>query len=135
MTNKRSRTRRPSDPEPARAREQRPRDDAPNEEGLQGPPPREATMMRGDRERQAEEDVAEHQPNSPALAGGDVDADWKRADSVGEEAVGGSVETPDQDVVDELGDALGVPRAPDEELRTSAEILDERDRDRWEQDE
>jgi hypothetical protein len=71
---------------------------------------------------------------SPRLTGGDLDADWKRAASVGDEAVGGSAVTPDQDVVDQLGDALGVPRAPDEEFRTSDEILKGRDRHRWEQE-
>jgi hypothetical protein len=71
---------------------------------------------------------------SPRLTGGDLDANWKRAASVGEEAVGGSAVTPDQDVVDQLGDALGVPRAPDEEFRTSDEILKGRDRYRWEQE-
>ena len=69
------------------------------------------------------------------LAGGDVDADWRRADGVGEEAPGGTVATPDQNVVDDLGDALGVPRAPDEEFPSSAEILEDRDRDRWEKGE
>jgi len=72
--------------------------------------------------------------SSPDLSAGDVDADWRRADSSGEEAVGGSVATPDQDTVDGLGEALGVPRAPDEELRTSAEILDGRDRHRREEE-
>ena len=103
-------------------------------EDLQGPPPREATLMRTDRQRQAEEELIEHTSTSPQLSGGDVAADWQRADSVGEEAVGGSVATPDQDNVDELGDALGVPRAPDEEVRTSDEILERRDRDRWKQE-
>jgi hypothetical protein len=68
---------------------------------------------------------------SPRLSGGDVDADWWRAASSGEEAVGGSVATPDQDVVDELGDALGVGRPGDAEFWTSGEILGERDRHRW----
>jgi hypothetical protein len=67
----------------------------------------------------------------PVLTGGDVDADWQRAASSGEEAVGGSVATPDQDVVDEIGEALGVPQAPDAELRTSDEILRDRDRRYW----
>ena len=124
MAKKRSRARRPSE-SPSRP---------PSEEELQGPPPREATLMRDDRERQAEADIAEHHETSPRLSGGDVDADWQRADSAGEEAVGGSVATPDQDVVDEIGGALGVPRAPDEEVRTSSEILDKRDRKRWEQE-
>ena len=67
-----------------------------------------------------------------ALTGGDLDADWQRAASSGEEAVGGSVATPDQNVVDEIGEALGVVQAPDAELRTSGEILEERDRHYWE---
>jgi hypothetical protein len=91
-------------------------------------------MQRSDRERQAEADTAAYTSSSAGLSGGDVDADWQHADSIGEEAVGGSVSTPDQDTVEELGDALGVPRAPDEELRTSSEILDARDRYRREED-
>jgi hypothetical protein len=67
----------------------------------------------------------------PKLTGGDVDADWQRAASSGEEAVGGSVATPDQDVVDDIGRALGVPQAPDAEVRTSEEILRDRDRHYW----
>jgi hypothetical protein len=73
----------------------------------------------------------EHTETTPALTGGDLDADWPRAISSGEEAVGGSVATPDQDVVDELGRALGVEQSPDAELRTSGEILKERDRHYW----
>ncbi len=68
---------------------------------------------------------------SPVLTGGDIDADWQRAADSGDEAVGGSVATPDQDVVDELGRALGVEQEADEEVRTSQEILEERDRRRW----
>jgi hypothetical protein len=105
------------------------------EEELQGPPARETTLMRGDRERAAEAHRHDYRnETSPRLTGGDPDADWERADHVGEEAVGGSVATPDQNVVDELGGALGVPRAPDEEVRTSGEILEGRDRHRWEQE-
>jgi hypothetical protein len=101
---------------------------------LQGPPPREATYLRGDREREAEREAAEHTSTSPKLSGGDVDADWQRAEADGEETVGGTVATPDQSVVDELGEALGVARAPDEEVRTSEEILEGRDAYRWEQE-
>lgn len=68
------------------------------------------------------------------LTGGDVDTDQQRAADAGDEAVGGSVATPDQDVVDELGRALGVEQAPDEEVRTAGEILRERDRHRWQQE-
>lgn len=76
-------------------------------------------------------EVASHTETSPRLTGGDPDADWQRAYSSGDEAVGGSVATPDQDVVDELGRALGVEQESDAEVRTSAEILRRRDRFRW----
>jgi hypothetical protein len=78
-------------------------------------------------------EVASHHETGPALSGGDVDANWQRAHDSGEEAVGGSVATPDQDVVDEIGRALGVEYADDEELQGGAEIAD-RDRHRWELD-
>lgn len=75
--------------------------------------------------------VEELTETSPRLTGGDIDADWDRASSIGDEAVGGSTATPDQDVVDELGAALGVPQEPDAEVMTTGEILRERDRHRW----
>ena len=68
------------------------------------------------------------------LTGGDVDADWMRARDSGDEAVGGSTATPDQDIVDEIGRALGVEQEADAEVWTSREILRERDRHRWEQE-
>lgn len=77
------------------------------------------------------EDRASHHETSPALTGGDVDADWRSAHSIGEEAVGGSVATPDQDIVDALGSALGVPQGLDEPVRTAREILEQRDAQRW----
>jgi Family of unknown function (DUF6335) len=70
---------------------------------------------------------------SPALTSGDVDADWEAAESVGDEAPGGDNPTPDQDVVDDIGRALGVEYEDDEELQGGAEIAD-RDRNRWELD-
>lgn len=76
-------------------------------------------------------DIAEHFGAGPVLSGGDVDADWVGAQASGEEAVGGSAPTPDQDVVDEIGRALGVEQPTDAEVRTSDEILRERDRFRW----
>ena len=76
-------------------------------------------------------DLTEHHETGPAITGGDIDADWQRAQSSGEEAVGGSVAAPDQDVVDELARPLGVERSPDAEVITSDEILSARDRRRW----
>ena len=75
----------------------------------------------------AVEDDAPH----ARLTGGDVDADWQRAEASGDEAVGGSVATPDQDVVDEIGRAVGIEIADEDELRMSDEILRDRDRFRW----
>jgi Family of unknown function (DUF6335) len=77
------------------------------------------------------DEVERHTETSPRLTGGDVDAAWDQAASVGDEAVGGSTATPDQDVVDELGAALGVAQEPDAEVVTTGEILGERDRHRW----
>jgi len=110
------------------------RETPPTEEELQGPPPGEAVSGPTDAERRLGAERAQHTDSSPEMTGGDVDADWQQADSIGEEGVGGSVATPDQDVVDELGEALGVPRAPDDEVRTSREILEGRDRHRWEEE-
>jgi len=76
-------------------------------------------------------DMIDYAETGPRLTGGDLDADWMRAHLYGEEAVGGSVATPDQDVVDEIGRALGVEQPSDAEVRTSEEILRERDRFRW----
>ncbi|HKZ08848.1 MAG TPA: DUF6335 family protein [Methylomirabilota bacterium] len=73
-----------------------------------------------------------HAESTPLLTGGDVDADWKGAASVGEEAVGGTVATPDQDRVDDIGRALGVERSPTAPVVTSDEVLRDRDRRRWE---
>lgn len=70
---------------------------------------------------------------SPKLSGGDVDAAWEQADSVGEEAVGGTVATPDQSVVEELGEAVGLVMDDRTDLRT-IDIMEERDDHRWELD-
>jgi hypothetical protein len=72
-----------------------------------------------------------HHETSPALSAGDLDADWAGSESSGEESVGGSVATPDQDVVDEIGRALGVEQAPTQPVTTSEEILRQRARHRW----
>ena len=77
-------------------------------------------------------EVIEHHETGPAVSAGDLDADWQRAQSSGEEAAGGSVPTPDQDVVDEIGHALGVEQPSTAPLRTTEEILHERDRRYWE---
>lgn len=78
------------------------------------------------------EKIRLHHADSPILSGGDLDAAWDQAD-VGSETVGGSSPTPDQDVVELLGEAVGLTYEDDEPLRT-AEKLAERDENRWELD-
>lgn len=77
-------------------------------------------------------ELREHHSRTPELSGGDIDADWAGAD-VGDETVGGSSPTPDQDVVEEIGEALGVTYEDNEPLHTT-EKVEERDRKRWELD-
>jgi hypothetical protein len=50
---------------------------------------------------------------------------------VGEEAVGGSVATPEKDVVDDLGRAVGVQPAPTAPVVTAEEVLRDRDARYW----
>jgi hypothetical protein len=70
---------------------------------------------------------------SAGLSGGDVDARWDQAESSGEETVAGSAPTPDQDVVDEIGQAIGITYAEGEPLRAGRKE-EERDEHRWELD-
>lgn len=78
-----------------------------------------------------EEKLNEHNGMDPSLSGGDVDAAWEDSNVAGEESVGGSVSTPDQDIVDEIGEAAGLNYRDDEPLDSDKKILD-RDRNRWE---
>jgi hypothetical protein len=75
----------------------------------------------------------EHTEGGQTLTGGDVDADWNGAYSSGEETPGGDMSTPDQDVVEEIGRALGVEYEDGEELK-GADKIESRDRNRWEYD-
>ena len=77
-----------------------------------------------------QERLTEHHATSPTLSGGDVDASWEDA-NVGEETAGGMAPTPDQDDVDEIGEAYGIEYDDDEPLRTG-EKLAKRDEERWE---
>src|SRR5262249_55614439 len=70
---------------------------------------------------------------SPVLTGGDVDADWEDAYAVGDEAPGGDNPTPDQDRVDDIGRAMGIEYADNEELKAGDKIS-KRDKRRWELD-
>ncbi len=91
----------------------------------------ESSARAGHNEMLAE--LKQHTESSPRLTGGDVDARWQDAYAEGDEAPGGDNPTPDQDRVDEIGQALGVNYQDNEELQGGDEILD-RDDHRWELD-
>ncbi|HEX8172941.1 MAG TPA: DUF6335 family protein [Thermoanaerobaculia bacterium] len=69
----------------------------------------------------------------PSLSAGDIDARWDMAESQGDEAVAGSMPTPGQNNVQEMGEALGITYADDEELKVG-EKERARDKQRWELD-
>jgi hypothetical protein len=79
------------------------------------------------------EELVDYHSRGPQLSGGDVDADWESSDVSGEESVGGSAPTPDQDVVEELGEAVGIVYDDHQELDTE-DMLGDRDKKRWELD-
>jgi hypothetical protein len=93
---------------------------------------RTASAARSGR-RELLERLDEHTETGPALTAGDIDADWESAYSVGDEAPGGDNPTPDQDVVDDIGKAVGVQYEDNEELKGEAKIT-KRDKHRWELD-
>ena len=93
---------------------------------------RTASSARSGR-RELSRRLDEHTETGPALTAGDVDADWESAYSVGDEAPGGDNPTPDQDVVDDIGKAVGVQYEDSEELKGEAKIS-KRDKHRWELD-
>jgi len=67
------------------------------------------------------------------LSGGDADVDVEQAYFTGDEAPGGDNPTPDQEVVDEIGGAIGVEYQDNEELATTEKVT-KRDKHRWELD-
>jgi uncharacterized protein DUF6335 len=91
-----------------------------------------AAQRLGTGSRQLQRKLREHHSRTPRLSGGDIDAAWDRAD-VGDETVGGSIATPGQDVVDEIGDAVGLTYEDNEPLRPT-EKVEKRDRRRWDLD-
>ena len=72
--------------------------------------------------------------SSPKDSGGDLDATWEDVNDSGEESVGGDNPTPDQSLVEENANAMGVNFEDNEELEFIDKI-DRRDRDRFELEE
>ena len=90
---------------------------------------RDATAARSGR-RQLSESKRQHNKRS-AVTAGDADADMESAYFSGDGAPGGDNTTPDQNDVDDIGQAIGVKYNDNEELRGGEEVV-ERDRHRWE---
>lgn len=93
---------------------------------------RRGSAVRTGRAEMAEA-LKDHRTMTPAITGGDVDADVENAYFSGDEAPGGDNPTPDQDIVDDIGRSIGVEYQDNEELRASDKVA-ERDRHRWELD-
>jgi hypothetical protein len=71
---------------------------------------------------------------SPRDAGGDLDADWEDVQGSGSETVAGDNPTPDQSLVEENAQAMGVSFEDNEELEFIDKI-ERRDRERFELEE
>lgn len=70
---------------------------------------------------------------SSKVSGGDIDINHYQAEVAGEEAVGGTTPTPDQNVTEYLEEAVGLEMNDRSFLRTN-DILEQRDDQRWELD-
>ena len=106
------------------------------EETVQTPPSSLNMDRHGSAARTGRAEIAEQlreRHGMEDVTGGDPDVDSVDAFFTGEEAPGGDNPTPDQDIVDDIGKALGVQYEDNEELK-SADKLSERDKHRWELD-
>jgi hypothetical protein len=106
------------------------------EETVQTPPSSLNMDRHGSAARTGRAEIAEQlreRHGMEDVTGGDPDVDAVDAFFTGEEAPGGDNPTPDQDIVDDIGKALGVEYADNEELK-AADKVTERDKHRWELD-
>jgi hypothetical protein len=107
------------------------------EESVPTPPSSLDMKRHGSAARTGRAEMAENRADlatmTPAITGGDVDVDLENAYFSGDEAPGGDNPTPDQDIVDDIGRALGVEYQDNEELQ-GADKVTERDKHRWELD-
>lgn len=69
----------------------------------------------------------------PVVTGGDLDANFEQAQFTGDESVVTSMPNPENNVVEEIGEGMGVTYADNEELK-AGEKERSRDRKRWELD-
>jgi hypothetical protein len=80
-----------------------------------------------------QQSLLDHSGMGSDITAGDVDVNVENAYFSGDEAPGGDNPTPDQDVVDDIGKALGLQYQDNEELKAADKVA-ERDRKRWELD-
>ena len=80
-----------------------------------------------------EQDRQVHGSMTRGITGGDVDVNLEQAYFTGDEAPGGDNPTPDQDIVEDIGRAIGIEYQDNEELRASDKVA-ARDKHRWELD-
>lgn len=107
------------------------------EETVPTPPSSLNMPRRGSSATTGREELAEsaalHKTLTPAITAGDVDVSVQDAYFSGDEAPGGDNQTPGQDIVDNIGKALGVQYQDNEELQGSDKVS-ARDKHRWELD-
>jgi hypothetical protein len=108
-----------------------------NDDVVQSPPSSLDMVRHGTAARSGRADMAHQRRNHmgmpESITGGDVDVDVEDAYFTGDEAPGGDNPSPDLEVVDDIGRALGVSYDDTEELKGSEKIT-ERDKHRWEYD-
>lgn len=68
------------------------------------------------------------EPEADLVRMGDPDVDALQSEYAGDESPGASSPTPDQNLIDATGRAYGVGNVESGALRSTAELLDERDR-------
>jgi hypothetical protein len=106
------------------------------EETVPTPPSSLNMNRRGSAARTGRAELAETRDEHHGMntvTAGDVDVDAENAYFSGDEAPGGDNPTPDQDIVDDIGKALGVEYQDNEELQ-AADKVTARDKHRWELD-
>jgi hypothetical protein len=100
-------------------------------------PPSSLNLNRhGSAARSGRAEIEQHRRQAgpmAAVTSGDPDVNVDNAYFSGDEAPGGDNPTPDQDIVDDIGRALGVEYADNEELK-SGDKVSARDKHRWELD-
>jgi hypothetical protein len=107
------------------------------DEGPVTPPSSLNLNRHGSAVRTGRAEIAEHREDhatmTPSITGGDLDVSVEQAYFSGDEVPGGDNPTPDQDIVDEIGRAIGVEYQDNEELK-AVDKIEQRDKKRWELD-